>query len=202
MIKPSDGYFARWFDRKISLAISRMLVRTPITPNVISFVTMLIGLTGAWLISLGTYWAGVAGTAVFALSTILDGCDGEVARLKFQQSPFGSILDAVIDNVVYLSVMVSIAYVSIRANPETNYYLLFGLLAAGMAVTTAVIFGWMNRVRDSSRAQLFLERLANGDFSYLVLGFAVAGHLEYFLWAAAFGVHAFYLILIAILVWR
>lgn len=198
MIKPTDGFFARYFDRRISLFFSRFLVRTPVTPNLITFFTMVIGLGGAALVWLGTYGSGVAGAAAFVFSTIIDGCDGEVARLKFLQSKFGFVFDTVADNVVYLSVMVAIAATAMRTNPETDYYLLFGLLAAGMAITTLIIFTLMRR-SAGSRARLFLERLANGDFSYLVLGFAVAGHLEWFLWAAAFGVHGFYLVLLAIL---
>ncbi len=195
MIKESDGYIARYFDRNISLAISRLLVRTPVTPNLISLVTIAIGVTGAWLISWGTYWGGVAGSALFVLSAVIDGCDGEVARLKFLQSKFGFLLDTIGDNVVYLSVMGAITYSSYKAFPDTNYFLLFGLLAGGIAITTTIIFAVVHRTKNTALLTN-LERFANGDFSYIVLGFAVAGHLEYFLWAAAYGVHAFWIILL------
>src|SRR2546422_7233593 len=44
--KPGDGYLAR-FDRVLSIALSRWLIRTPITPNVITAASLVVGLVGA-----------------------------------------------------------------------------------------------------------------------------------------------------------
>src|SRR2546426_9504802 len=41
--------------------------------------------------------------------SILDGCDGELARLKFQHSRWGAVLDFWCDNVVHVAVFLCIA---------------------------------------------------------------------------------------------
>ena len=51
----------------------------------------------------------VLGSLLFLLSTIMDGCDGEIARLTFQESAFGAKLDLITDNVVHLVLFPSIA---------------------------------------------------------------------------------------------
>ena len=46
-IKSQDGFMARHFDRRLSLAISRFLLDTPVTPNMMTVVSSLLGLYGA-----------------------------------------------------------------------------------------------------------------------------------------------------------
>ena len=41
--KDTDGFFARHFDRKISGAISRQLLKTPVTPNQVTIGVTLLG---------------------------------------------------------------------------------------------------------------------------------------------------------------
>src|SRR5262249_58312724 len=88
----SDGPIAR-LDRAVSTRISRYLVRTPLRPNHITTIGTLVGFAGAWWLARGTYASGIVGTLLFWLAVIIDGCDGEVARLKFQESRFGYLYD-------------------------------------------------------------------------------------------------------------
>ncbi|MBW2005204.1 MAG: CDP-alcohol phosphatidyltransferase family protein, partial [Deltaproteobacteria bacterium] len=46
---------------------------------------------------LGGYSNLVIGTLLAHLSSVIDGCDGEIARLKFQVTEFGGWFDAVLD---------------------------------------------------------------------------------------------------------
>lgn len=98
--KPTDGPVARIVNRRISLSLTRLLLRTSITPNQMTVVANVIGAIGIWLVFRAT-WASVAiGAVLVQVQSILDGCDGEIARLKFQGSRFGEWLDYVLDNVV------------------------------------------------------------------------------------------------------
>src|SRR6185295_6636720 len=98
--KATDGVFAR-FNRRISLPISLMLIRTPITANQISVGIFALGFWAAWLFSRGTYTASLLGAAMSLAASMLDGCDGEVARLKYQESAFGCWLETVGDYTYY-----------------------------------------------------------------------------------------------------
>ncbi len=102
--KDTDGFFARHFDRKISGAISRQLLKTPITPNQITVGVTLIGIGAGYLMAQPGYGTKVAGSLMFLLTSILDGCDGEIARAKKMISKIGGWLDLWGDNVVHVAV--------------------------------------------------------------------------------------------------
>jgi len=61
-------------------------------------VANVIGALGVVLVFQGT-WATLAlGALLVQLQSILDGCDGEIARLKFKSSKIGEWLDNVLDD--------------------------------------------------------------------------------------------------------
>ena len=95
--KPSDGPVARYLNRPISIRISRLLARFPVTPNHISLFSFLCSLVAAGLIAAEGYLALALGGVLAQFASVIDGCDGEVARLKFQTSSYGGWLDAVLD---------------------------------------------------------------------------------------------------------
>lgn len=95
--KPNDGPVSRYLNRPISVRISRYLARLPITPNQISLLSFFGFSLAAVLFAMGGYPVLAAGGALAQLASIIDGCDGEVARLKFQESDYGGWFDAVLD---------------------------------------------------------------------------------------------------------
>jgi CDP-L-myo-inositol myo-inositolphosphotransferase len=95
--KPNDGPVSRYLNRPLSVRISRRLVRYPVTPNQISLFSFLCSLLGAGLFALGGYPGLLLGGLLAQFASVIDGCDGEVARLKFQGSDYGGWLDAVLD---------------------------------------------------------------------------------------------------------
>ncbi len=95
--KTRDGPVARHLNRPVSRWLSRYLVRTAVTPNQISVFSWLLSCVAAGLMAAGGYPALAAGGALAQLASIIDGCDGEIARLKHSQSEFGGWFDAVLD---------------------------------------------------------------------------------------------------------
>ena len=95
--KTRDGPVARNLNRPVSRWLSRYLVRTTVTPNQISVISWLLSCVAAGLMAVSGYPALAAGGVLAQLASILDGCDGEIARLKHSQSEFGGWLDAVLD---------------------------------------------------------------------------------------------------------
>ena len=82
---------SRHFERRISLAVTRRLAWTPITPNAMTLVSLAVGLAGApFFLSARPAWQ-LVGALLFLTHSILDGCDGELARLKFLESPRGAL---------------------------------------------------------------------------------------------------------------
>ena len=95
--KANDGPVSRWLNRPLSIRLSRWLVGFPVTPNQISVFSFLCSLAAAALFLAGDRILLLLGGVLAQFASVVDGCDGEVARLKYQQSDYGGWLDAVLD---------------------------------------------------------------------------------------------------------
>jgi len=95
--KFSDGPVSKYLNRPISTRITRYLVKTKITPNQISFFSFLLCLISSVLFLKGGYATLLSGAVLAQIASIIDGCDGEIARLKYQSTAFGGWYDAVLD---------------------------------------------------------------------------------------------------------
>lgn len=100
--KPTDGVISRNFNRYISLFISSRLVKTPLTANQVTFITTIIGLFSGYFAALGSYGSYLIGAFLFKLTSILDGVDGEMSKLRVTDSKFGQWLDTISDNLTYV----------------------------------------------------------------------------------------------------
>jgi CDP-L-myo-inositol myo-inositolphosphotransferase len=95
--KPNDGPVSRYINRPLSVILSRRLVKTGITPNQISLFSFFCSLLAAGLFALEGHFTLLLGGILAQFASVIDGCDGEVARLKFLTSEYGGWLDAVLD---------------------------------------------------------------------------------------------------------
>jgi CDP-L-myo-inositol myo-inositolphosphotransferase len=136
--KPQDGWTARWLNRYVSLAISRFLVRTRLTPNQVSVGILAIGLYGAFLASRGTYSSMLAGAALFQAQSILDGCDGEMSRVSYRGSHLGEWLDTIGDDVTNYAFFAGAA-AGLHAATGSGIYLAAGLVTVLSGVTASLI---------------------------------------------------------------
>jgi phosphatidylglycerophosphate synthase len=89
----------------LSLRITRLLCRTPITPNQITAAALVVGLVAALLLAAGGRAAVAAAGALIILQNVLDSCDGEMARLRYQFSALGQWLDNIADDAVDAALM-------------------------------------------------------------------------------------------------
>src|SRR4051812_34194272 len=88
------------FNRRIALGLAPHLARTPLTPNHWTSAALLCGLFSAFLFSRGSQAALLCGAFFFQVYSILDNCDGAVARIKGLSSRFGMWYDFVSDLIV------------------------------------------------------------------------------------------------------
>jgi phosphatidylglycerophosphate synthase len=134
----------------------------------------------------------VLGSLLFLCSTIIDGCDGEIARLTFQESAFGAKLDLIMDNIVHLALFPSIALGLYLREHDTLYFVLGGLTLGGILASIAVYLPYLLRRQKmhSTLARLY-EHLASRDFAKLLPVLALIDRLQWFLWAAAVGTYLF-----------
>jgi CDP-L-myo-inositol myo-inositolphosphotransferase len=141
--KPTDGFVSKHFNRKISTRISRELVKTPITPNYISLITMCVSFLAAYMVADPTYVSLAVGGLLFQFASIIDGCDGEVAKLKFLGSNLGEWVDTIADNVSYLVFFVAVVLGMYRYTGDPNVLTLSGFVIISLVVALSLVFVYL-----------------------------------------------------------
>ena len=204
-----DGFIDRYVNRRISRPLSRLFMKLGFSPNTITLLSMVIGLMGAACFAMGSYRWGIIGALLFQFAVIVDCCDGEVARLTFAESRLGQELDLVSDNIVHMAVFAGIDWGTYQDSPAQSGYLplLLGVMAVvstGFSLWSvnmvkslkANALNWRRlRQRYRTRFDFILERVANRDFSVVVLACACFGVLPWFLWLVAAGTGVFALMM-------
>ena len=97
MSKPQDGFVSRFLNRPISSRITRLLVKFPIGPTAFTASIFVLPLAAGMFFLHGDYLSILMGAGIFQVFSILDGCDGEIARDKNLESKFGERLDNLCD---------------------------------------------------------------------------------------------------------
>jgi 1L-myo-inositol 1-phosphate cytidylyltransferase / CDP-L-myo-inositol myo-inositolphosphotransferase len=191
LARNDNNFFARYVDRVLSRAISRRLAPTSVTPNQITVFSVALGILGSLMLLHPSYVAGLFGAFLFLASTIIDGCDGEIARLKFQESPLGAKLDLIGDNLVH-AFLFPCAALRFWLHGEGNYFLAFGLITlAGGVATWIAIYRIVLRPRPAPGVVAYFELFANREFAYLLFALALIGRLDWFVWAMTLGMWIF-----------
>jgi len=96
LVKETDGPVSRHLNRPISTRLSMAVAPLRPSPDLVSFVALLLGMAAAVTLGLGY---GVAGGLLVHLASVIDGVDGEVARLQLRAHPAGAFLDGVLDRL-------------------------------------------------------------------------------------------------------
>ena len=96
------------------------------------------------------------------LSSIIDGVDGEVARLKFQKSNYGGLFDSVLDRYADFFIVIGMACAWYSATNSTTALLVSAAALAGMPMS--MLF---KEKYHSLTGKPFLPELHDGVFRYL-----------------------------------
>ena len=178
LVKPTDGVFAR-MNRKVSIPISRQLIKFPITPNMVSLFTLGVSFASGLYFGLGGYWNALIGAVLSVWASILDGCDGEVARLKLQASDFGCWLDTVCDYLYYIFIFVGMTVGLVRSTGKTSYLTWGGMLLLG-AIATFVMASIGRKRLSGQRPEQYLAEWHKKAESQMSNPLAYIGrHLEF-----------------------
>jgi CDP-L-myo-inositol myo-inositolphosphotransferase len=157
--KTRDGPVSRHLNRPVSRWLSRYLVRIAVTPNQISLLSWMLSCVAAGLMAMSGYPALAAGGALAQLASIVDGCDGEIARLKHSQSEFGGWLDAVLDRYADAVLLFGLMWHEFAAT-GTNLSVVLGF--------AAIVGSFLNSYTADKYDGLMAQRLQGA--SYFRLG--------------------------------
>lgn len=124
------GFVARYLNKPVSFFLTRhFLCHLPFTPNHVTLGAAVVGLVGAALIASGNSALMIWGFFLAHVQSILDGCDGELARVRFQQSVLGEWLDTLVDDGLNIVIFAALGIGLYRATGSTP------LLLAGLAAS-------------------------------------------------------------------
>ena len=181
-----DGYVSTYLNRPISTRLSARLVATGITPNQITVISFLISLVGAGFLAAGQYAFGLVGGLLVQLASIIDGCDGEIARLKHLSSARGAWLDTILDRYADVAVALGVTYAFAAARPGPLVWILGFLTAFGFILASYVTKEFAIR-NEWPYPNDILNRLKRRDLRLLLicLGAAVGRPFEALVLAGA-----------------
>jgi phosphatidylglycerophosphate synthase len=178
----SEHWIADLYQRRLSPYLTRVLLRTPISANGVTWLMIITGASiGPALLIQG--WVGIA-IALFLsqLQMLIDCCDGEVARWRNTKSPMGIFLDKLGHYLAECLLPLCLGLRLAGWPTETitsSIYPYFGALLAILviinkglndAVHVARAFSGLNKIQDTKGANLPIKGLLRSirkAFNYL-----------------------------------
>jgi 1L-myo-inositol 1-phosphate cytidylyltransferase / CDP-L-myo-inositol myo-inositolphosphotransferase len=139
--KDTDGPVSRFINRPLSTRISMALAPLRPAPDLVSMVAFALGLAGAALLAAGR---GVAGALLVHASSVVDGVDGEVARLQLRGGPRGALLDGVLDRVADAAVLGGLGLWALDGHDAP------GVLALTVAATVGALLSMATKDRAAA----------------------------------------------------
>lgn len=154
-----DGIVSRYLNRPLSRPVARALKGTPLTPNAVTAFTLLLAFATTGMIAAG--W-NIAGGVLIQAVSVIDGVDGELARLKAQATRFGAVFDAVTDRYGDAAMLAGMTVYAVRfeSHPHAEFV---GMVALGAALIVSY---------SRARIEADLPDVAASDSLDSVFGFA------------------------------
>lgn len=166
-----DGYISKHINRKMSEPMARLLAKTRVTPSQMTWAAF-----GIALLSFVSFILGnniIAGLLV-QLSSIVDGIDGSLARLKGMTSQFGGFLDSVLDRYADILIILGLTLWSLSHETYSGIW-----LAGLLAITGSICISYTRARISPDHRHLFdrgFKSLASRDIRlFLIMLGAVIG---------------------------
>ncbi len=130
--RSGDGFYSTFVVRRLSRPLTGVAVRLRVTPNVVTLLSLAIGLLAAWLLTAPGLVPRLAGAVLLQVSLVVDCVDGELARYTRRFTPLGAWLDGVGDRVKEYAVLAALA-VAAGAAPGAGPLGTGGAQASGLS---------------------------------------------------------------------
>ena len=201
--KDTDGFMSRHVHRPVSLFLTRCLWRTGLSPHAVTAAALALGLgAGAAFAGGADLRHGLIGASLFQLQSIVDGTDGELARLLHKESRAGFWLDVGADNLTHIAVFAGIAAGQAASGVPGPWGWIGAAAVLGVAASFAAMAPLLARRAPSAGALAKLVgALSRRGFTWLLFPCALFGWLGGFVVCAAAGAWIYALAVIA-LRWR
>jgi phosphatidylglycerophosphate synthase len=170
----NPGLFKKLFNFPISKPLTKLVARTNLKPNQITFISLLLFIAAGVFFSLKQF---IIGGILCYSGAMFDAVDGKISRLKFKSSYLGKFFDSVSDRFCELSVVIGLTF-GIYFSTHNNLIFFLGLLSTffiiGRFYSQGLYYEYMNeRIHSSkkwrgSKSSRVVE-LANRDLNFLIV---------------------------------
>ena len=130
----AEHWGGRLYMRRLSPYVTRLLLRTPLSANAITWLMIPAGIAGSLALTIPGLWGAILCVVLIQLQLLLDCCDGEVARWRRQFSPAGVYLDRLAHFVTETALPIALGIRADGGWDELGGYTTLGLLAAVLAL--------------------------------------------------------------------
>jgi len=134
-----EHWAGRLYMRRVSPYLTRLLIRTPLTPNAVTWLMIADGLAAAAVLTLPGLLPAVAVVVLMQLQLLLDCSDGELARWRKVSSPAGIFLDRLAHNVTEAALPIALGIRADGGWDSLGGYTTLGLLVAVLVLLLRVI---------------------------------------------------------------
>jgi len=132
--------------RPFAFVLVKLFYPTPVTPNQITLISLLLGLMSGFCFWQGTAAWVLAGAVFLFLTNVFDCADGMLARVRESSSVIGYILDGMVDYITHIVVFVSILHgLSVQTGRPGFIW--------GIGVPAGISFAWWCAMVDRFRNQ-------------------------------------------------
>jgi len=201
-------------NRVLTAPFTALFIKSGLHPNYITLLGGAVGILAFFLFSMGSKVGFIGGAVLFEAFYILDNCDGEVARARGLSSKFGSWMDTLVDCFIHVLAFIGIGIGASRI--AENPIMIFVGIAAGLGTFLSTFVAMLQKTRNYGLAihgmpkapdgavkkittiDRLIDILSMGDFSLVVLLFALFNKMELLLWLGAIGANVFCLTLLAV----
>ena len=185
----------RYIIRKISGFITWLLVKTPVTPNQVTIISLILGILSAAFFSHGAHTYTIIAGVFYFVSTVFDQCDGEVARFKHMTSDFGKTFDIIVDSIVNATITIGVTIAIYKTN-GSSLTIIAGLLAmTGIVISLLLTTYFSNESKNDTGTKKMLDKLNNKDFFYIIMLVSVVfNQMIWFLLIMAIGTNIYWII--------
>ncbi|MET1129179.1 MAG: CDP-alcohol phosphatidyltransferase family protein [Thermoproteota archaeon] len=139
LTKPTDGPVSRYLNRRLSVRITLALAKLsrPPSPDAISVISAAVVALGGALFAAGLPWMG---GLIAQLGSVLDGVDGEIARVLGRSSKGGAFFDTMLDRLADVALIFGVALLAL-ASLEPRAAAALTLLAVSGDILVSYLHG-------------------------------------------------------------
>ena len=172
----------RYFTRPLASLIVRMVFKTSIIPNHLTYVSFFIGVTAGIIYCFGepTYFL-IAGILT-QLTSVFDCADGQLARSKNMCTHYGTYLDLFLDRIAELFIFGGIVIGYYNYSHDFIYFMIGSFLVALYFLQVSLYYIMNNFKKTSKAGEAAAPR---GLAVFVVFVFSVLNRLDILIWIFA-----------------